>query len=120
MAVTTDVPAAMIVLAVTAPKVAPDDMPIIPGSASGFLKKSWKTAPLPPSKIPVNKTKSARGKRSCQIMIWENLSEEDGLCVQAKASDKLIFSAPKQSARTKLTTRMMIENVATNEIFTLS
>ena len=33
-------PAAIIVLAVTAPSVAPEEMPIIPGSASGFLKNS--------------------------------------------------------------------------------
>ena len=98
-------------LAVTAPSVAPDEMPIIPGSASGFLKKSWKTAPLPPKRIPVNKTKSARGSRSCQIMIWVNLSEEDGSRAQAKAWDRLIFSAPKQRAAKKLAASITIEMI---------
>ena len=112
--------AAMMELAVTAPKVAPDEMPIIPGSARGFLKKSWNAAPLPPSRIPVNKTKSARGKRSCQIMIWANLSEDDGSFTQEKASEKLTFSAPKQSATKKLATRMIIERIATNGILTWS
>ena len=102
--------AAMIELAVTAPKVAPEEMPIIPGSARGFLKKSWNAAPLPPSRIPVNKTKSARGKRSCQMMICANLS----------SLEKLTFSAPKQSAIKKLATRMIIEKAATNGIFTQS
>ena len=99
--------AAMMELAVTAPKVAPEEMPIIPGSASGFLKKSWKTAPLPPRRMPVNKTKSARGRRSCQIMIWANLS----------SLEKLTFSAPKQSAIKKLAKRMIIERTVTNGIF---
>lgn len=110
-AVTTLVPAAIIVLAVTAPSVAPDEMPIIPGSASGFLKKSWKTAPLPPRRIPVNKTKRDRGSLSCQMMIWVNLSEEDGARAQAKAWDRLIFSAPKQRAAKKLAANITIEMI---------
>lgn len=110
-AVTTLVPAAIIVLAITAPRVAPEEMPIIPGSASGFLKKSWKTAPLPPKRIPVNKTKNARGSRSCQMIILVNLSEEDGSRAHAKAWDRLIFSAPKQRAAKKLTASITIEMI---------
>lgn len=101
-------------LAVTAPSVAPDEMPIIPGSASGFLKKSWKTAPLPPKRIPVIKTKNARGSRNCQMIIWVNLSEENGSRAQAKAWDRLIFSAPKQRAAKKLAASIIIDMIVNN------
>ena len=61
---------AIMTVAITAPKVAPEEIPIIPGSASGFLKNSWNTAPLPPRRSPVTKTKRQRGNRIFQRMIF--------------------------------------------------
>ena len=61
-------------VAKTAPKVAPEVMPRIPGSASGFLKKSWKTAPLAPKRMPARRTRSALGKRRFQTIVFSNVS----------------------------------------------
>ena len=45
----------------TAPKVAPEEMPKSPGSASGFLKNIWNTAPLPARRAPDRRTSTERG-----------------------------------------------------------
>lgn len=93
--------------AITAPKVAPEEIPIIPGSARGFLKKSWKTAPLPPSKMPVIKTRRERGSLSFQRIMFSNLLPKP------KKAAGLTFSAPIKRESAKLKIRIAMERVMT-------
>ena len=98
-------------LAITAPNVAPELIPIIPGSASGFLKNNWKTAPLPPNKIPVTKTKRALGSLNFNMIILSNLLPSPN-----KAA-KETFSAPKINAITKHKKTQINENNPIKNIF---
>ena len=74
------------------PKVAPDEIPRIPESARGFLKKPWNTAPLPPSKAPQIRHKRILGKRISKIIINSIPSFPD-----FKRLFNEIFSAPKKT-----------------------
>ena len=60
--------------AVTAPKVAPALIPRSPGSARGFRKNIWKTAPLDASSAPDKSTRIERGKRKYFIKKTEGFS----------------------------------------------
>lgn len=77
-----------------APKVAPEEIPKIPESANGFLKKPWNTAPLPPSNAPHKMHKRIRGKRISKRMIFSNR-----FISPLNKTDGEIFSAPKKSDR---------------------
>ncbi len=56
------------IIASAAPKLAPAETPIRPGSASGFLNKHCIIAPHKARRAPIHKHKSVLGKRiSCMI-----------------------------------------------------
>lgn len=76
------------VCAITAPKVAPALIPMIPGSARGFLKYIWNELPLAASNAPEIATKIERGKRRENIIVWA----KEFFCVKAcinSCKDKL-------------------------------
>lgn len=52
-----------------APNVAPEEIPRIPESARGFLKKPCKTAPVPPKRAPQIIQSIIRGSLNLKMMI---------------------------------------------------
>ena len=52
-----------------APSDAPDDAPMIYGSASGFLKIPWNAAPLIPNDHPARTERSTLGNLNCIRMV---------------------------------------------------
>ena len=69
----------------TAPKVAPDEIPSIPGSAKEFLKKPWNTHPLPARTNPESITSNERGN-----LIWVKIF----FCINNLTSDGWEFFKP--------------------------
>ena len=112
-------------LATTAPKVAPDEIPIIPGSAKGFLKNNWNTAPEPPSIIPVNKTSKALGSLSrkniillkFEVAVLSDISEENKDFITEKIFS---FSAPTPTANAKQKKRTIKQIIKLMQIFRFS
>ena len=90
----------------TAPSVAPDETPIIPGSASGFLKNSWNTEPLPASVMPAIMQRIVRGSLMLKNIILEKLSPLQS------SSVTLICSAPKIKEK-----NMLAANIINREAF---
>lgn len=64
---------APMICAQTAPRVAPLEIPMIPGSARLFLKYIWKAAPLEASKAPVRVASKVRGNLIEKITVWAKL-----------------------------------------------
>lgn len=61
------------ICAQTAPRVAPLEIPMIPGSARLFLKYIWKAAPLEASRAPVTAASRVRGNLIEKITVWAKL-----------------------------------------------
>ena len=61
-------------MAPTAPTAAPLDTPRTYGSARGFLRRAWKTAPLTASPAPTNAAKAIRGTRRLITMVYTVVS----------------------------------------------
>ena len=57
-------------IAIAAPKLAPADVPMMDGSASGLLVADCESAPATPSAIPTRSAAITRGNRISQMMSW--------------------------------------------------
>ena len=90
---------ARITVAITAPNVAPEEMPIIPGSARGLRKNSWKVAPLEPRRSPVTRTSRQRGSLMRHKIMFSNFVPFP------RIAWGFIFSAPKRSESAKAKTK---------------
>ena len=89
-----------------APKVAPEQIPIIPGSARGFRKKPWNTAPVPPSKAPHIMLIKMRGSLIFEMIIASVLEQ-----FLSKTDNGEIKRVPMQSAIKPSTTRRITGNI---------
>ena len=82
----------------TAPKAAPPDTPISPGSASGLRKKPWSTVPATASEAPTVAANMTRGARISLKTVKSSLlaspltisSKESGTPPIASA-DKILY-----------------------------
>ncbi len=90
----------------TAPNVAPEETPIIPGSASGFLKNNWNTEPLPAKVMPAIRQRIVRGSLMLKKTIFEKLSPLQNTSVT------FICSAPKIKEK-----NMLAANIINSEAF---
>lgn len=90
----------------TAPKVAPEQTPIMPGSASGLRKKPWNTAPVPPSRAPHIMLIRMRGSLIFEMIIASVLEQ-----VLSRTDSGEIKRVPMQSAIKPSITRIMAGNI---------
>lgn len=81
----------------TAPKAAPEDIPIMPESARGLRKKPWNTAPAAANSPPQRAASKTRGRRISRIMVdaMENSPASGLVKMAAITSWRPKFSVPR-------------------------
>jgi len=71
--------------AMVAPSAAPPDVPMMYGSAIGFRRSPWKTAPAVPSAPPTRMAVNTRGIRICQMMVSAEPPDAAPVSLEARA-----------------------------------
>src|SRR5690554_2491135 len=96
----------------TAPKAAPDETPIKPGSANGLRNKPCKTAPDKASALPTNAANNSRGRRSSRTTMAAN---EPSSCHSAcHTSAVLKDTGPTRNASSTNSSKESSSNTNTN------